>query len=275
MAEFDNEPHAHGAFSGHIGKFPVWAIGLALAGGVVLIMILRSHFSKGASSATAAGTGADMSGTAGAYYTDPTVGSADYPAGPINSYLANDPTNSAYPVGLVPQGVPGPVTNAQWARLAADQLIAKGDDPTLVNNALNGFINGSALDAQSQAVVNAALQMFGEPPEGVLPITIVTGTNGGSGSGGTSGSGTGSGGGSMTPPIILGGGSGQAPVGSPATQRRYVIVAKYTTVNPPWNSTLSGIAAHYGTSVAALAAINHISNPNLIITGQKIWIDPA
>ncbi len=39
--------------------------------------------------------------------------------------------------------------------------------------------------------------------------------------------------------------------------------------------TLSGIAAHFHTTVAALAALNHIANPNVILIGQLLKIPAA
>lgn len=52
-----------------------------------------------------------------------------------------------------------------------------------------------------------------------------------------------------------------------------VTVAKWTAHNAPWNSTLSGIAAHYHTTVANLLKLNPgIRNPNLIYAGQKIKV---
>jgi LysM repeat protein len=39
--------------------------------------------------------------------------------------------------------------------------------------------------------------------------------------------------------------------------------------------TLSAIAAHYGTSVAALARVNRISDPNLIVSGTKMKVPGA
>ncbi len=43
----------------------------------------------------------------------------------------------------------------------------------------------------------------------------------------------------------------------------------YTVVS---GDTLSGIAAHYGTSWQTLASANHIANPNLIYPGQQICL---
>ncbi|MEF2736609.1 MAG: LysM domain-containing protein [Bifidobacterium choerinum] len=39
------------------------------------------------------------------------------------------------------------------------------------------------------------------------------------------------------------------------------------------DDTLSGIAAHFGTSWQTLAQGNHLSNPNLIYPGQTLTID--
>lgn len=51
-----------------------------------------------------------------------------------------------------------------------------------------------------------------------------------------------------------------------------VTVAKWTAKNTPWQATLSGIAQHYHTTVAKLAALNGIKDPNLIHPGQKIRV---
>jgi LysM repeat protein len=63
-----------------------------------------------------------------------------------------------------------------------------------------------------------------------------------------------------------------APAPSP-TAPQYVTVTKFTTSNPAWSSTLSGIAGHYHTSVAALLKLNpSVSNPNVIRTGAQIRV---
>jgi LysM repeat protein len=55
------------------------------------------------------------------------------------------------------------------------------------------------------------------------------------------------------------------------TTPKYVTVSKWTSSNTKWNSTLSGIAAHYGTTISKLLKLNPtIKNPDLIYTGQKI-----
>jgi LysM repeat protein len=53
----------------------------------------------------------------------------------------------------------------------------------------------------------------------------------------------------------------------------YVTVGRYTSSNTAWNSTLSGIASHYKTTVSALMKLNpQIKNPNLIYTGSKVRV---
>ena len=68
---------------------------------------------------------------------------------------------------------------------------------------------------------------------------------------------------------------GNKPV-TPAPKTKYVtvVVKPYTDKNPPWQSTLSGIAAHYHVpgGYQALAKLNGIQNPNLIHTGDRIKV---
>lgn len=77
-----------------------------------------------------------------------------------------------------------------------------------------------------------------------------------------------------TVPAAPAGSGRDNPPGEPVVPAgRYVTVKKYTTVNPPWESTLSGIAQHFNTTVAWLQSKNGISNPNLIHPGDIIKID--
>lgn len=69
-----------------------------------------------------------------------------------------------------PNGNPSSFTNAQWALNASNQLIAQGDDPTTVSNALSKYMNGGQLSAAEAAIVAVALTAYGEPPQGVIPV---------------------------------------------------------------------------------------------------------
>jgi len=68
-----------------------------------------------------------------------------------------------------------------------------------------------------------------------------------------------------------------APKPAPAPKQptrapEYVTVTRWTAHDAAWNSTLSGIAKHYGTTVGSLARLNSIRNPNLIHVGQRIRV---
>lgn len=52
-----------------------------------------------------------------------------------------------------------------------------------------------------------------------------------------------------------------------------VTVAPWRSVNPPWNSTMSGIAEHEGVTLDALLALNpEIKDPNVIHPGEQIVV---
>jgi hypothetical protein len=230
--------------TGRIGRVPVWAVGVAIAGAILLFMWVRNR--RSAPPSTSEDTVEDDSGL-----IDDVSGLGD----PISDYLRSDPTNPAYPVGVTPAGIPGPITNEQWARVAFDLLVSKGDDPALVERALAKYLRGQSLTAAEQAVINEAHRALGAPPEGVILLPEPAPT-------------------STTPIVRSAPISAPVPTKLPTATRRYVYVKRYTTPNPPWESTLSGIAAHYGRTVAQLQQWNGIKNASLIYTGQKIWVDP-
>lgn len=69
------------------------------------------------------------------------------------------------------------------------------------------------------------------------------------------------------------------PAKKPAAKYQWVTVGRWTSVPgkknlAPWNSTLWGIATHYGVKggYQELAKLNGIANPNLIHPGQKIKV---
>lgn len=70
------------------------------------------------------------------------------------------------------------------------------------------------------------------------------------------------------------GGSTNQPSPPPAPPAHSVTVKKWPGNSSgglaEWDTTLWGIANHFGTTVSALAALNHISNPNLVYPGQVI-----
>lgn len=168
------------ALSTRVAGIPAWALGTVLAAVIIGVVVWRNK-QKQANTANNDQGGPNpqeqdpnaIDPATGETYAQEGIGDVQgYPSTPLDSYLAQNPTNPAYPTGLTPQGLPGPVTNAQWSRLAADYLLGKGDDPSLVESALAKYINGTALSAAEQAIVNTALTEFGSPPEGVkAPVT--------------------------------------------------------------------------------------------------------
>lgn len=64
------------------------------------------------------------------------------------------------------------------------------------------------------------------------------------------------------------------PVAAPHT---FVTVKKWPGVSSgglaEWDTTLWGIATHFGTTVQMLQNLNHITNPNLIYPGQEIEVN--
>ncbi len=90
------------------------------------------------------------------------------------THLATDASmlpSPSLPASASPSGIPGSQTNAQWARQAAQELIAQGVDPVEVENALSNYLNGKDLTAAQKAIVSKALQEIGSPPEGVLTVS--------------------------------------------------------------------------------------------------------
>jgi hypothetical protein len=207
-----------------VGGLPVWAWSAVIAGIAYFVYKRRMAAKLSAIGAGTNGTAVDLGtgtvdSTNASSQIDPNTGipygNESYPQGPIDSFLAGNPTNTAYPVGSVVNGVPAPVTNEQWARLGGDDLLAKGDDPTLVSNALSKYLTGAALTQGEQAIINSVLVMLGEPPQGVMPINT--------------------GGGTTPPPSGGGGGGTTAP---PTTS-----IFTNKTVGVKQTSTLWGLAA--------------------------------
>jgi hypothetical protein len=154
-----------------IGGIPVWGFGVILAAAIVMFLYLRNKNSAGAANTPTGGLDPNAidPATGLPYGAD---GGAGYglPNGPIGDWLSQNPTGPQYPVGQGANGLPGPITNIQWSRLAFDYLVGKGDDPTLVGNALAKFLAGKVLSAAETSIVNLAETAFGAPPEGLIPI---------------------------------------------------------------------------------------------------------
>lgn len=131
-----------------IGPFTAqtWII-IAGGGAIVVYMIIRKR-NAGSTPLTTDS------------FTNPNADSISSQAGGSSSGTVN-----------TANGTPNTFTNAQWALNASNGLIAGGDDPTTVSNALSKYMNGQSLSAAEAAIVAVAITTYGEPPQGVLPVT--------------------------------------------------------------------------------------------------------
>jgi LysM repeat protein len=145
--------------------------------------------------------------------------------------------------------------------MTANNLVV---DPAQLSAALGKYITGTYIDPSSAAysLVQQAISVQDYPP--------IAGANGYPPAINTHPATT-------TPPVTTPGTPTppKPPPPKALPKRRYVVVTAFTTKNPPWNSTLSGIAGRSHRTVSQLASWNGISNPNVITTGKHIWIDPT
>lgn len=138
-------------------------------------------------------------------------------------------------------------TNAAWLRYVVDRLTDRGEDPVAVGNALNKIFAGTPITEAERLIYRKAVAIAGYPPEGHPNITMVT---------------------SPTTPTPT-----PKPT-VPTARGTWVTVAKYKTPNPPWNSTLSGIAAHYYKGNGSLwpRIWNHPNNAILVRRAQRLGV---
>lgn len=149
-------------------------------------------------------------------------------------------------------------TNAEWGTAAITALTSVQYEPGFAAAAIGKYLAGVALTKDEATAVQVAWAMLGKPPVNPPNIILVT-------------TGPVPGTGQPNPPP-------KVPTPStprPSPPRRYTTVLPYREPNPPWRSTLSGIAGHTGRTVAQLAEWNNVAPPRYIIhPGQRIWVDP-
>lgn len=170
--------------------------------------------------------------------------------------------------GWVPDGDRDPATVAEWTQLAIERMSDIGYDPQAVAQAIGLWLAGqtvTATQADMLRVVKAIMPAVPGMPEPPIRIglppnppptppkpTPKPGTR---------------------PPAPKPPAPKPTPKPAPKPVPKYVTVARFTSKNPPWNSTLSGIAAHEHTTVAALLRLNpSIKDPDLIHPGQRIRV---
>ena len=64
-------------------------------------------------------------------------------------------------------------SNEAWARYVVDQLTIRGEDPTLVSNAISKILYGETVTAQEAAIYNNAVRLYGAPPL-LVPIIRIS-----------------------------------------------------------------------------------------------------
>lgn len=182
---------------------------------------------------------------------DPATGT---PAADLGGYQNPAPTSP--PSGVVDD--PNVISNNdEWSRVAVDRLVSAGWNAQYAATVIGKYLAGQQLTTEEADLIRAAYALAGYPPQ---MIAIVT---------------------APPPPVEDDTPPDTNPPPPPNTNvpptkpaRRYVIVVRFTSPNPDWRSTLSGIAAHTGRSVGELAAWNGIPNPDLIYPNQQIFVDP-
>ena len=177
------------------------------------------------------------------------------------------------PAETDPDDLP-PTTNAAWVQRCVDYLSdVIGFDAQLVSTTLGKYLGRQPLTAVEADLVRTALGAVGSPPVGEYRIIMI---------------GTPS---TPTPPSTPSTPSTPlprkddppattpAPLPTKTAQYVAVTVVLYTTKNPPWNSTISGIASHYGTSTTAVwndaknAALRaKRGKPELIRPGDIVYV---
>jgi hypothetical protein len=140
---------------GKVGRVPVWALGLIIAGAILLFVIIRNRLRKNTGDAAVENPSEDL----------PLESVDGIPAQSFADQLSNRfPQN----VSVLPTPV-RPQTNNQWQILAFDFLAGLGNDPGKVQRALQEYLAGRQLTAEQQLLINRALAnpVLGLPPEGV------------------------------------------------------------------------------------------------------------
>lgn len=138
-----------------IGPLPGWAW-FALIGILVIAVFMRQRNSAPRASANyVADVVPDSTGIAG--------------AGP-----GTVPQSTYDGINLTSNGRPLVQDNGSWAMLASNALVSRGKHSASdVSNALDKYLSGKPLTQAEAAIVNLAIQEYGQPPSGVLGINII------------------------------------------------------------------------------------------------------
>lgn len=167
-----------------LGKMPKWAIiATAIGGGLVIFYVVRKQNAAGSAAPQSTQT-PDSTATA----IDPATG---YPYGSPEDQAALSGTGGAgygygagtagydyYPTSMdTGSTVTTPSTNQEWSQDAVSMLSQEGYNPETVSGALGVYLSHGRLTANQASLVQQAIALLGQPPQGDYPI--VTGGGGG------------------------------------------------------------------------------------------------
>lgn len=207
------------------------AAACGVAGGVVVFAYVRRARDSAAADPAA---GEEPTATEGDYNAggDP-YGSLDG----LDSYVNPAPALVGQYNPPDPETLP-PATNAAWTSRAIDRLAEVGYDPKAVSAALGRYLSRTAPTSQTEVtIIQTALAVLGPPPSGTYSLLAVPAKTSTSPSTPTT-----------TKPTTS---TTTKPTSSGTTKTKpktgiYVTVRRWRKVNPPWQSTIGGIARHYG-----------------------------
>jgi hypothetical protein len=143
------------ALARKVGPLPVGAWVAVAAGGIAAALFLNKR-TPAAIEVQDADAGLDN--------TMPGAGNLSVGA------AASNPTSTS-PLG---GGYPMPTTNEEWAQAVMRALIAKGYEPTVIDDAVGKYLSGGTLTIRERAIISLALIAAGGPP--VPPPPPLTGS---------------------------------------------------------------------------------------------------
>lgn len=198
---------------------------------------------------------------------EPTAEAGDYAAG-VDAYA--NPAGGSTVVGgsavteIDPDDMP-PTSNPQWATRAVGKLSDVGWDPMLTTKALAKYLTRTHLGSSAEVeIVRAAVAMVGPPPVGefsiLMPVTPAKPS------------------GSTTTPKPKPAATEAKPKPKAGVS---VTVQAWRAQNTPWQSSVGGIAKHYGKTAGHVwglpqnkALRARRGSMTRIRPGDKVYVDP-
>lgn len=200
-------------------------------------------------------------------YGEPTAAEGDAGAG-ADAYVNPAPSSSSGAVIDTDDDDRPPTTNAAWTQRSIGLLGDIGWDPREVAAALGRYLTRAQLASSREVeIVRAALAAVGPPPSGEYSLIMPAAATAKPKPSGTT---------TTTKPSTT-----TKPKPATTPTGHYVTVVRWRAKNPPWNSTVGGIARHYGRSASYVW--NLPKNAGLrkrrramrnVQPGDRVWVIP-